>query len=116
MERLGTVSVIPLPAPATHVARGIDGGVHIGIWQGRFETCPRWHSTDARDRLVDVGFDEDLRDDAVMTAMFAYLASRDPKMMPRTRRTMPEGLEWPRPSALRPLGAGKLPPYADSPV
>jgi hypothetical protein len=30
-----------------------------------------------------------------MTALFVYLASQDPEMMPRERRAMPEGTEWP---------------------
>ena len=34
-------------------------------------------------------------DDAVMTAMLVYLASEDPESMPRDRRVMADGVEWP---------------------
>ena len=51
-----------------------------------------WHTN--RDTFDKIIF-EDLRDDAVMTAMLVYLASEDPERMPRDQRAMPAGSEWP---------------------
>lgn len=47
-----------------------------------------WHSNrDTYDKLVF----EEIRNDAVLTAMLAYLASEDPQRVERTRREMPAG-------------------------
>jgi carboxypeptidase Q len=57
-----------------------------------------WHTNrDTWDKIV---FD-DLRNNAVLTAMLVYLASEDPQRMPRERRVMPvnpqtgQQMEWP---------------------
>jgi hypothetical protein len=57
-----------------------------------------WHTTlDTFDKLVI----DNLRDDATLVAMLAYLASEDPERMPRTRRALPvdqrtgEPASWP---------------------
>ena len=79
-----------VPAFSFHVG---DGRSDRSIADNRWDTSIyTWHTN--RDTFDKIVF-EDLRDDAVMTAMFAYLASEDPEMMPRTRRAMPEGMEWP---------------------
>jgi len=65
----------------------------MNIADNRWDTSTyTWHTN--RDTFDKIVF-EDLRDDAVMTAMFAYLASEDPDRMPRDRRTMPPGTQWP---------------------
>ena len=51
-----------------------------------------WHTN--RDTFDKIIF-EDLRDDAVMTAMLVYLASEDSERMPRDQRVLPPGAEWP---------------------
>ncbi len=79
-----------VPAFSFHVG---DGRSERSIADNRWDTSIyTWHTN--RDTFDKIVF-EDLRDDAVMTALFAYLASEDPEMMPRDRRAMPEGSEWP---------------------
>ena len=79
-----------VPAFSFHVGAGrSDMSIADNRWDTSIYT---WHTN--RDTFDKIIF-EDLRDDAVMTAMFAYLASEDPEMMPRDRRTMPEGAQWP---------------------
>jgi hypothetical protein len=56
-----------------------------------------WHTN--RDTFDKVVFDE-LRNNATLTAMLAYLASEEPDRLPRDRRVMPMGrngqqMEWP---------------------
>ncbi|MDE2980928.1 MAG: M20/M25/M40 family metallo-hydrolase [Gemmatimonadota bacterium] len=80
-----------VPAFSFHVGAGRS---EMSIADNRWDTSIyTWHTN--RDTFDKIVF-EDLRDDAVMTAMFVYLASEDPEPMPRTRRAMPEGMEWPR--------------------
>ncbi len=56
-----------------------------------------WHTNrDTFDKLVF----EDVRNNAVLTAMLAYLASEDPERISRERRVMPlnqrgEQMQWP---------------------
>lgn len=51
-----------------------------------------WHTDlDTYDKIA---FDE-LRANATLTAMLAYLASEDPERMPRDRRVLPPGQSWP---------------------
>ena len=78
-----------VPAFSFHVGAGREDPEIANRWDTSVYT---WHTN--RDSFDKVIF-EDLRDDAVMAAMFAYLASRDPEPMPRTRRVLPEGEEWP---------------------
>jgi len=79
-----------VPAFSFHVGEGRSG---MNIADNRWDTSTyTWHTN--RDTFDKIVF-EDLRDDAVMTAMFAYLASEDPDRMPRDRRTMPPGTQWP---------------------
>ena len=79
-----------VPAFSFHVGAGrSDMSIADNRWDTSIYT---WHTN--RDTFDKIIF-EDLRDDAVMTALFVYLASQDPEMMPRDRRTMPEGSEWP---------------------
>ena len=79
-----------VPAFSFHVGAGrSDMSIADNRWDTSIYT---WHTN--RDSFDKIVF-EDLRDDAVMTALFAYLASQDPEMMPRDRRAMPEGTEWP---------------------
>ena len=79
-----------VPAFSFHVGAGRS---EMNIADNRWDTSIyTWHTN--RDTFDKIVF-EDLRDDAVMTAMFAYLASEDAEMMPRDQRTMPEGSAWP---------------------
>ncbi len=79
-----------IPAFSFHVGAG---RTEMNIADNRWDTSTyTWHTN--RDSFDKIVF-EDLRDDAVMTAMFAYLASEDPDRMPRDRRTMPPGEQWP---------------------
>ncbi len=79
-----------VPAFSFHVGSGRSA---MNIADNRWDTSTyTWHTNrDSFDKIIY----EDLRDDAVMTAMFAYLASGDPDPMPRDRRAMPEGSAWP---------------------
>ncbi len=52
-----------------------------------------WHTN--RDTFDKIVFD-DLKNNATLTAMLAYLASEDPEMLPRDQRVLPDGQEWPR--------------------
>ena len=80
-----------VPAFSFHVGAGRSGDISMG--ENRWDTSTyTWHTN--RDSFDKIIF-EDLRDDAVMTAMLVYLASEDPERMPRDRRAMPEGEEWP---------------------
>jgi carboxypeptidase Q len=52
-----------------------------------------WHTTrDTWDKIV---FD-DLRNNATLAAMLAYLAAEDAERMPRDQRVLPQGEVWPR--------------------
>ena len=80
-----------VPAFSFHVGAGRSGDISMG--DNRWDTTVyTWHTN--RDSFDKIIF-EDLRDDAVMTAMLVYLASEDPEPMPRDRRAMPEDEEWP---------------------
>ncbi len=84
-----------VPAFSFHVGEGRDDPEIANRWD---TTVYTWHTNrDTYDKIVF----EDLRDDAVMTAMLAYLASRDEKPMPRDQRALPDDAEWPecRPAA-----------------
>jgi carboxypeptidase Q len=56
-----------------------------------------WHTNrDTYDKIVF----EEIRNNAVLTAMLVYLASEDPERMPRDRRVLPQGrdgrqMQWP---------------------
>ncbi|MEX2088400.1 MAG: peptidase M28, partial [Bacteroidota bacterium] len=70
-----------------------------------------WHTTrDTYDKLV---FD-DLKNNVILAASLAYLASEDPEFIPRDRRVMPvnsrtgQPMEWP--AVREPERAGGLPP------
>ena len=79
-----------VPAFSFHVGAGRSD---MSIADNRWDTSTyTWHTN--RDSFDKIIF-EDLRDDAVMTAMFAYLASEDPEPMPRDQRAMPPGAAWP---------------------
>ena len=74
---------------------------HVG--DGRMEGAPsstnRWDTRDYtwhtnRDTFDKIVFD-DLRYDALVTAMLVYRASEDPERMSRAQRAMPTDLEWP---------------------
>jgi len=87
---------------ASFVCAGIPG-FSFSVGEGRREDLPMgtnrwdtqlytWHTNrDTYDKIIF----EDLRDDAVMTAMLVYLASEDRESMPRDRRVMADGAEWP---------------------
>ena len=80
-----------VPAFSFHVGAGRSGDISMG--ENRWDTSTyTWHTN--RDSFDKIIF-EDLRDDAVMTAMLVYLASEDPERMPRDQRAMPEDEEWP---------------------
>ena len=80
-----------VPAFSFHVGDGRGG--HLPMGTNRWDTMVyTWHTN--RDSFDKIVF-EDLRDDALMTALFAYLASEDAEPMPRDRRAMPEGEAWP---------------------
>ena len=51
-----------------------------------------WHSN--RDTFDKIAMHE-VRGNAILTAMLAYLAAEEPELMPRDRRVLPEGMEWP---------------------
>ena len=97
-----------VPAFSFHVGAGRSGDISMG--ENRWDTTVyTWHTN--RDSFDKIIF-EDLRDDAVMTAMLVYLASEDPEPMPRDRRAMPDGPdgeEWPecRPPARSSEEAGR---------
>ena len=79
-----------VPAFSFHVGAGRSA---MNIADNRWDTSIyTWHTN--RDSFDKIVF-EDLRDDAVMTAMFAYLAATDPTPMPRDKRAMPDGSAWP---------------------
>ena len=80
-----------VPAFSFHVGAGRTDDLPMGTnrWDTSIYT---WHTN--RDSFDKIIF-EDLRDDAVMTAMLVYLASEDPERMPRDRRVMTDGAEWP---------------------
>ena len=80
-----------VPAFSFHVGAGRRDDLPMGTnrWDTSIYT---WHTN--RDTFDKIVF-EDLRDDAVMTAMLVYLASEDPERMPRNQRAMPSGSEWP---------------------
>ena len=79
--------------PAFSFSVGAGRGEHLPMGTNRWDTMLyTWHTN--RDTFDKIIWD-DLRDDAVMTAMLVYLASEDPESMPRDRRVMPEGAEWP---------------------
>ncbi len=52
-----------------------------------------WHTN--RDTFDKIVFD-DLKNNATLAAMLAYLASEDPELMTRDRIILPEGQQWPR--------------------
>ena len=52
-----------------------------------------WHTN--RDTFDKIVFD-DLKNNATLTAMLAYLASEDPEFLPRDQRILPNNEEWPR--------------------
>jgi Zn-dependent M28 family amino/carboxypeptidase len=80
-----------VPAFSFNVGAGRSDDLPMGTnrWDTSIYT---WHTN--RDSFDKIIF-EDLRDDAVMTAMLAYLASEDPEILPRDRRVMADGAEWP---------------------
>jgi Zn-dependent M28 family amino/carboxypeptidase len=80
-----------VPAFSFHVGAGRSDDLPMGT--NRWDTSVyTWHTNrDTFDKIIL----EDLRDDAVMTAMLVYLASEDPESMPRDRRVMLDGAEWP---------------------
>jgi carboxypeptidase Q len=64
-----------------------------------------WHTNrDTYDKIVE----EEIRNNATLTAMLAYLASEHPEKLPRDRRSMGENLNWPqcRPGATQSPRAG----------
>ncbi len=87
---------------ASFVCAGVPA-FSFSVGEGRREDLPMgtnrwdtmlytWHTNrDTYDKIIL----DDLRDDAVMTAMLVYLASEDPEPMPRDRRVMADGAEWP---------------------
>ena len=80
-----------VPAFSFHVGTGRTDDLPMGTnrWDTSIYT---WHTNrDTYDKIVF----EDLRDDAVMTAMLVYLASEDAERMPRDQRVMPTGTDWP---------------------
>ena len=80
-----------VPAFSFHVGAGRREGLAMGT--NRWDTSVyTWHTN--RDTFDKIIFD-DLRDDAVMTAMLVYLASEDPERMPRDQRALPAGSQWP---------------------
>ena len=80
-----------VPAFSFHVGAGRSDDLPMG--SNRWDTSIyTWHTN--RDTFDKIIF-EDLRDDAVMTAMLVYLASEDSERMPRDQRVLPPGAEWP---------------------
>lgn len=94
---------------ASFVTAGVPGfGLGALNWDYFSYT---WHTTrDTYDKLV---FD-DLKNNVVLAACLAYLASEDPEFIPRDRRVMPvnnrtrQQMEWP--AVREPQRAGGLPP------
>ena len=80
-----------VPAFSFHVGVGRNNDLSMGT--NRWDTSVyTWHTNrDTFDKIIY----EDLRDDAVMTAMLVYLASEDPERMPRNQRVLATGVEWP---------------------
>jgi carboxypeptidase Q len=84
---------IPAAGGSDHAAVICHGapGFRLGSleWDYRNYT---WHTNrDTYDKIV---FDE-VRNNAILTAMLAYLAAQDDTRVPRQQRVMPEGLTWP---------------------
>ena len=80
-----------VPAFSFHVGAGRSDDLPMG--SNRWDTSIyTWHTN--RDTFDKIIF-EDLRDDAVMTAILVYLASEDSERMPRDQRVLPPGAEWP---------------------
>ncbi len=80
---------LPSPGSSDHAAFICAGAPAINFksvsWNYPEQT---WHTNrDSYDKLVF----EDIRSDAVLTAMLVYLASEDPERVGRTRREMPPG-------------------------
>ncbi|WP_419942973.1 M28 family peptidase [Candidatus Palauibacter sp.] len=79
-----------VPAFSFHVGAGRSD---MSIADNRWDTSTyTWHTN--RDSFDKIIF-EDLRDDALMTALLVYLATEDPDRMPRDQRAMPPGAAWP---------------------
>lgn len=83
-----------------HAAFICAGAPAFGVFSTRFDYFGyTWHTQrDTYDKLVW----EDLRQNAVLVAMLAYMASEDPEFVPRDRRVMPVNREtgerraWPQ--------------------
>jgi carboxypeptidase Q len=80
---------------AAFICSGAPGfGLSSTSWSYSMHT---WHTNrDTYDKIVM----EEIRNNATLVAMLAYLASEDPRRMPRDRRVMPtqgnRQMEWPR--------------------
>jgi len=81
-----------------HAAFICAGAPAFGVFSTRFDYFGyTWHTNrDTYDKLVW----EDLRQNATLVAMLAYMASEDPELVPRDRRVMPVNQEgeqrtWP---------------------
>jgi carboxypeptidase Q len=84
---------IPAAGGSDHAAVICHGapGFRLGSLEWDYRTYT-WHTD--RDTFDKIVFDE-VRNNALLTAMLAYLASEDPTRVPRDQRVMPEGLTWP---------------------
>lgn len=79
--------------PAFSFDVGVGRSEDLPMGTNRWDTSVyTWHTN--RDTFDKIIF-EDLRDDAIMTAMLVYLASEDSEQMPRDRRVLARGMEWP---------------------
>ena len=79
--------------PAFSFDVGVGRSEDLPMGTNRWDTSIyTWHTN--RDTFDKIIF-EDLRDDAIMTAMLVYLASEDSEQMPRDRRVLARGMEWP---------------------
>ncbi len=68
-------------------------GANFGRWFGKIpDEITRHIELDTYDKLVL----DDLRSNATLAAMLAYLASEDPERVPDEQIILPEGQTWPR--------------------
>lgn len=88
----------PAGGGSDHASFACYGAPGFGLGSNSWDYGPyTWHTT--RDTFDKVVFDE-IRNNATLTAMLAYLASEDPMTVPRDRRIMPPGRDgqpghWP---------------------
>ncbi len=75
---------------ASFTAAGVPGISLISLNWGYFGYT--WHTQ--RDTYDKIMFDE-VKNNVIVTAIMTYMASEEPELVSRERRTLPEGTDWP---------------------